>query len=138
MKAVTTHLSPVNIFKPDILMSILMFNLSVSLQPFGGPWGLFQFLDLLQSRYDTLNGGSARRKAHRIPQTQNKRTQISMQVGLEPTIPVLERAKTVHALDREATDRPILMLLSNVWLLSDYISGILARGAVRVFSCLRE
>jgi hypothetical protein len=41
---------------------------------------------------------------HRTTQTQNKRTQISMpEVGLEPTIPVLERAKTVHALDRTAT-----------------------------------
>jgi hypothetical protein len=36
-------------------------------------------------------------------QTQNKRTQTSMpQVGFEPTIPVFERAKTVHALDRAA------------------------------------
>jgi hypothetical protein len=33
-----------------------------------------------------------------------KRTQISMlQVGFVPTIPVFERAKTVHALDRAAT-----------------------------------
>jgi hypothetical protein len=37
---------------------------------------------------------------HRTTQTQNKRTQTSMpQVRFEPTIPVLERAKTVHALD---------------------------------------
>jgi hypothetical protein len=42
--------------------------------------------------------------AHRIAQTQNKRTQTFMpQVGLEPTIPVLEWAKTVHASDRAAT-----------------------------------
>jgi hypothetical protein len=38
---------------------------------------------------------------HRTTQTQNKRTQTSMpQVGFEPTIPVFERAKTVHVLDR--------------------------------------
>jgi hypothetical protein len=38
---------------------------------------------------------------HRITQIQNKRTQTSMnRVGLEPTIPVFERAKTVHALVR--------------------------------------
>jgi hypothetical protein len=50
-----------------------------------------------------LAWGSDRSKAHRTTQTQNKRTQTSMpQVGLEPTIPVLERAKTVHALDRAA------------------------------------
>jgi hypothetical protein len=40
----------------------------------------------------------------RATQTQNKRTQISMpRVGFEHTTPVLERAKTVHALDRAAT-----------------------------------
>jgi hypothetical protein len=39
--------------------------------------------------------------AHRTAQTQNKRTQTSMpRVGLECTIPVFERGKTVHALDR--------------------------------------
>jgi hypothetical protein len=41
---------------------------------------------------------------HRIPQTQNKRTQTYMPpVGFEPTITVLERAKTVLALDLAAT-----------------------------------
>jgi hypothetical protein len=36
--------------------------------------------------------------------TQNKRRQTSIpRVGLEPTIPVFERAKAVHALDRAAT-----------------------------------
>jgi hypothetical protein len=42
--------------------------------------------------------------AHRPAQTRNKRTKTSMpQVGFEPTIPVFERAKTVHALDCAAT-----------------------------------
>jgi hypothetical protein len=42
--------------------------------------------------------------AHRTAQKQNKRTQISMrQVGFEPTIPVCEQAKRIHALDRAAT-----------------------------------
>jgi hypothetical protein len=37
---------------------------------------------------------------HRTSQTQNKRTQTSMsRVGFEPTIPVFEQGKTVHALD---------------------------------------
>jgi hypothetical protein len=41
---------------------------------------------------------------HRTAQTQNKRTQTSMSlVGFEPTIPLFERAKTVHALGRAAT-----------------------------------
>jgi hypothetical protein len=42
--------------------------------------------------------------AHKTVQTQNKRTQTSMpQVGFEPTIPMFELAKMVHALDRAAT-----------------------------------
>jgi hypothetical protein len=46
---------------------------------------------------------------HRTAQTQNKRTQTSMpRVGFEPTIPVFERAKTVHALDRAATVNGLL------------------------------
>jgi hypothetical protein len=41
---------------------------------------------------------------YRATQTQSKRTQTSMpQVRVEPTISVLEWAKTVHALDRAAT-----------------------------------
>jgi hypothetical protein len=31
--------------------------------PFVGPWPLFQFLNLVHSRYDFLEGGSAHRKA---------------------------------------------------------------------------
>jgi hypothetical protein len=42
--------------------------------------------------------------AHRTAQTQNKHTQTSMpQVGFELTIPVFERAKTVHTLGRATT-----------------------------------
>jgi hypothetical protein len=41
---------------------------------------------------------------HTATQTHNKCIQTSMlRVGFEPTIPVLERAKTVHSLDRAAT-----------------------------------
>jgi hypothetical protein len=41
---------------------------------------------------------------YRATQTQNKRTQTSMRrVGFDPTIPVFEGAKAVHALDRAAT-----------------------------------
>jgi hypothetical protein len=40
---------------------------------------------------------------HRTTQTQNKRRQMSMtRVGFEPMSPVLERAKTVYALDLAA------------------------------------
>jgi hypothetical protein len=41
---------------------------------------------------------------HTGQRKQNKRTHTSIpQVGIEPTISVLERAKTVHVLDRAAT-----------------------------------
>jgi hypothetical protein len=41
---------------------------------------------------------------HRTTQKQNKLTQTSMSwVGFEPTIPLFERAKTVHALDSAAS-----------------------------------
>jgi hypothetical protein len=41
------------------------------------------------------------RYLHRTTQTQKKRGQTSMpRVGFETTIPVFERAKTFHALDR--------------------------------------
>jgi hypothetical protein len=42
---------------------------------------------------------------HRTTQIQNKLTRISMpRVGFEPTIPVFERGKTVHALERASTE----------------------------------
>jgi hypothetical protein len=48
---------------------------------------------------------------HRTTQTQNKRTQTFMPcVGVEPTIPAFEPAKTVHASDRAATEIGIVVL----------------------------
>jgi hypothetical protein len=48
--------------------------------------------------------GSARRKAATYAQTQNKRRQISMPwVEIRKMIPVLERVKKFHALNRAAT-----------------------------------
>jgi hypothetical protein len=35
----------------------------MTVEPFDGPWPLFQFLDTLHSRYDSLGGGSASREA---------------------------------------------------------------------------
>jgi hypothetical protein len=44
------------------------------------------------------------RYLHTEQHKQNKSTQTSiLRVGFEPTIPVFERAKTVHALDRVVT-----------------------------------
>jgi hypothetical protein len=68
---------------------------------------LFQFLNLYTVGRTPWTGDQPVAKpllTHRTTQTQNKGTQTSMpRVGFEPTIPLLERAKTVHALDRAAT-----------------------------------
>jgi hypothetical protein len=75
----------------------------MALQPFVGPWPLFQFLDLYtvgRTPWTENHPVSRPLLIHRTAQTQNKRTQTSMpQVVFEPTIPVLKRAKTVHAFD---------------------------------------
>jgi hypothetical protein len=71
-----------------------------------GPRPLFQFLNLytVGRTYWTGDQPVARPlPTHRTPQSQNKRTQTSMlRVGFEPSIPVFEREKSVHALDRAA------------------------------------
>jgi hypothetical protein len=74
----------------------------IVLQPFVGPWPLFQFLDLFTQSVGLIWRGISLllgRYLHRTTQTQNKRTQTSMPwVGFDPPIPVYERA-----LDRVAT-----------------------------------
>jgi hypothetical protein len=80
---------------------------SMALQPFIGPWPLLKFLIFSQSVGLIGWGGHPVARplpAHRTSKTHNKLKQTSMpQVRFEPTIPVFERAKTVHALDRAAT-----------------------------------
>jgi hypothetical protein len=77
------------------------------LQSFVGAWLLFSFLIFYTVCRTPWTGDqpvSRELPAHRTTQTRNKRTQTSMpQVRFEPTIPVFERAKTVHALDHAAT-----------------------------------
>jgi hypothetical protein len=72
-----------------------------------GRWSLFQFLNPYTVGRPPWTGDqpvSRPLPTHRTTQTENKRTQTSMtRVGFEPTIPVFQRAKTVHALDRAAT-----------------------------------
>jgi hypothetical protein len=72
------------------------------LQPFVGPcWSLY-----LVGRTPWTGDQPVTRplSAHRTAQIQNKCTQTSMPpVGFEPMIPVFQRVKTVHALDRAAT-----------------------------------
>jgi hypothetical protein len=50
------------LFKEHIIIIIMV------LQPFG-PWPLFQVLDPIHSRYDSLGGGSARLKASTYTQS---------------------------------------------------------------------
>jgi hypothetical protein len=67
-------------------------------------WALaaFQFLNLCTASRTPWTGPLS---THRTTQTQNKRRQISIpRMGFEPTIPAFQRAKTVHALDRAATE----------------------------------
>jgi hypothetical protein len=79
----------------------------MALQIFVGPWPLFQFFNLYTVGRTPWTGDQPVARslpARRTALTQNKRTQISMpHVGFEPTIPVFEGAKTVHALERAAT-----------------------------------
>jgi hypothetical protein len=72
-----------------------------------GPWPLGQLFNLYTVVRTPCTGDQPVARplpTHRTTQTQNKRKQTSMpQVGFESTIPVFERAKTVHALDRVTT-----------------------------------
>jgi hypothetical protein len=64
-----------------------------------------QFLNLRQS-VGLFGRGISPLQGRYLTQTQNKHIQTSMSpVEFEPTIPVFERAKTFHALDRAATVR---------------------------------
>jgi hypothetical protein len=85
-------------------------------QAFVVPWPLFQFLGPIHSLQESLDGGSAHRKASTYTRdsTNTVKTQTFMSaVGLQPTIAVLERASTVHASDRAAT----LIGLREYWML---------------------
>jgi hypothetical protein len=79
----------------------------MALQPFVEPWPLFSFLILYTVGGTPWTGDQPVARLlpiHRTTQTQNKCTETSMpRVGFEPTTPVFERAKTIHALDRAST-----------------------------------
>jgi hypothetical protein len=75
----------------------------MALQPFCWILPLFHFPDLLHSRWDSLVGGSARRKAatctHKAAHTQT----FMSEVAFETTTSEFELAKIFHALNRAAT-----------------------------------
>jgi hypothetical protein len=87
---------------PSIYLSIYLWLYSPC-----GPWPLFHFLNPLTVGRTSWTGdqSAARPKpTRRTTQTQNKCKQTIMPwVEFEPTIPVFERAKTIHALGRAAT-----------------------------------
>jgi hypothetical protein len=79
----------------------------MALQPFVGPWPPFQCLHLHTELVKFHGRGispAQGRYLHTGQHKQNKRTQTFIpQVGLEPTIPVFEKAKTFHDSDSAAT-----------------------------------
>jgi hypothetical protein len=93
----------VSIYVYMYLFIYLSIYLSMTLPPFVGSWPLFRFLNLFTQSVGPLGRGmslSQGRYMHTGQHKHNKRTQTSMpQVEFEPTIPVFERAKTVHVLD---------------------------------------
>jgi hypothetical protein len=89
-----------------MMMIIIIIIIIMALVPLVGAWPLYQFLDPIHSREDSLDGGSAHCKAATYIQNNTNRinAQTSMPgVRFEPTIPAFEREKTVHALDDAAT-----------------------------------
>jgi hypothetical protein len=85
------------------------------LQPFFGPWPLFQFLNLFTQSVGLLGwviSPSQGRYVHTGQHKHRINIQTSMaQMWFEPTIPVFERAKTIHALDRAAQQVTIAALI---------------------------
>jgi hypothetical protein len=93
---------------------ICFIHSSMALQLCVGPWSIFTLVILYTVGRTSWTGDQAVARplsTHRTVQTQNKRTQISMPwVGFEPTIPTLERMRTVHASVHAATVIGIYLL----------------------------
>jgi hypothetical protein len=104
----------------------------MALEPFVGPWPLFQFLNPYTVGRTPWTGDQP--VARPLPtQTQNKRTQTSMPwVGFEPTIPAFKRAKTVHALDCAAT---LIGILPYTSLNIHHIEKKVRRKSLCIFLC---
>jgi hypothetical protein len=80
---------------------------SMSVQPFVGPWPLFQFRNPKRVGRTPRTGDQPVARplpTHRTAQTQNNCKQTSMHwLGFETTSPMYEQAKIVQGLDRAAT-----------------------------------
>jgi hypothetical protein len=83
------------------LISPTHLDLCMALQPFAGPWHLFQFLDPVH-RTPWMGNQPITRP---IPNAEHRYRinthTFTPQVGFEPTIPAFEQVKTVHALDHQ-------------------------------------
>jgi hypothetical protein len=87
--------------RPSVRPSI---HPSMALQPFGRVFSFFIFYTVGRIPWTGDQPVERPLSALRAAQMENKRTQTSMpQAGLEPTTPVFEREKTVHASDCAAT-----------------------------------
>jgi hypothetical protein len=105
-----THLStyPLTTYLPTYPPTIyLSIYLSMALQPIfdlGRFFTFFIFYTVCTTPWTGDKPVVRPLPTRRTVQTQNKRTQTSMPwMGFEPTIPVFERAMTVHVLDCAAT-----------------------------------
>jgi hypothetical protein len=85
--------------RPPTYLSIYR---SMALQSFVGPWPLFSFLIFYTVGKTPWTRDQPITRPIPAHTGQHKHS-IKSQAGFEPTIPVFERAKTVHALDRAAT-----------------------------------
>jgi hypothetical protein len=74
----------------------------MAVQPFVRPWPRFQFLDLFTQSVGLLGRGISPSQGRYLTTGQYNNTHTDIHAGFETAIPVFERVKTVHALDRAA------------------------------------
>jgi hypothetical protein len=89
-------------WKP-VLVFGFPINLSMALQSFVGPWPSFSFLILYTASRTPWMGDQPVARPLPIHKEYYKRTKTFIRVGFEPTIPVFQRAKAVHIVDRATT-----------------------------------
>jgi hypothetical protein len=85
------------------------------LQPFVGPWPLFQFLNPIHSRQDSLDGGSARRKASTLYKTNAHNTYIHALSGIrthDPSVRASKDSSCLIVIPRGHCDRPTWTIVS--------------------------
>jgi hypothetical protein len=85
------------------LPTYLSIYLPMALRPFVGPWPLFSFLIFYTASRRLLGQGFSPSQGRYLHIGQHKHRKNAHRYPFEPTIPVFEWAKTVHALDGTAT-----------------------------------